>query len=276
MFSQKMSQLAVCSWSGWPDSPETLIGRLEKIGLRRIQLAFDPLIDKPAWKNTPTLLRDAGIKVVSGMFGTALEDYSTPATIRETGGLGPDAAYEIILKRIPQYCALLDTFGLDKISFHAGFIPHAHGAARAKMTQRLGRIADLFDDHGKQLLLETGQETAETLETLLDELARPNLKVNFDPGNMLLYGMGNPSLALQILMPRVAQLHVKDAIPSGDPEVWGEEKPAGEGCVDWLRIFGILSEARFTGNLVIERECGDDPAGEIRRATNFLSKLLKP
>ncbi|MDR1497804.1 MAG: sugar phosphate isomerase/epimerase [Puniceicoccales bacterium] len=273
---QTLQQLAVCSWSGWPDSPQTLVNRLNAIGLRRVQLAFDPLLSKPAWSDALPYLRDAGVTIVSGMFESGAEDYSTPARIRATGGVAPDAPYEAMLARVPSYLALLDQLGLDKISFHAGFIPHEpENPLRPLMQSRLATLAERFAAGGKLLLLETGQETAETLAALLGEMDAPNLRVNFDPGNMLLYSMGDPVAALRLLLPRIAQIHIKDAIPSGNPEVWGVEKPAGEGQVDWARFFEILSLADYAGDLVIERECGDDPVGEIKRAVAYLSRFLQ-
>jgi sugar phosphate isomerase/epimerase len=181
-----------------------------------------------------------------------------------------------MLARVPRYLALLDQLGLDKISFHAGFIPHEpDNPLRPVMRERLAALAARFASGGKLLLLETGQETAETLAALLDETDIPNLRVNFDPGNMLLYSMGDPVAALRLLLPRIAQIHIKDAVPSGNPEVWGEEKPAGEGRVDWPSFFEILTNADYAGDLVIERECGNDPVGEIKRAAAFLSRFLQ-
>jgi hypothetical protein len=45
-------RLAVCSWSLQPNTPEELIAKLKEIGLPRIQLALDPLREKPqVWGN---------------------------------------------------------------------------------------------------------------------------------------------------------------------------------------------------------------------------------
>ncbi len=41
------------------------------------------------------------------------------------------------------------------------------------------------------------------LRLTLDELGLPNLKVNFDPANMLLYDMGDPIRAVEILGPDI-------------------------------------------------------------------------
>jgi sugar phosphate isomerase/epimerase len=275
MRSLTQQQLAVCSWSGSPESPQVLLQRLDAIGLKRIQLALDPILAKPAWADTLPLLNAAGVTVVSGMFENGVEDYSTPAAIRKTGGVYPDSAFSATMARVPAYLALLDKLNLDKVSFHAGFIPHAQdNPVRAVMVKRLTELATAFAKGGKLLLLETGQETAETLLSLLREIHLPNLRVNFDPGNMLLYSMGEPVAALGRLLPYVTQIHIKDAIPSGDSEVWGCETPAGEGQVNWDGFFEILSKADYIGDLVIERECGNDPVGEIKRAKNYLTRFL--
>ncbi|MDR1818414.1 MAG: sugar phosphate isomerase/epimerase [Puniceicoccales bacterium] len=268
-------QLAVCSWSLKPESPQQLVAQLREIPLARVQLALDPLLDKPAWAEARGMFADAGVSVVSGMIETGAEDYSTPASIRATGGLLPDAPFERLLARAPRHADLLDAFGLDKVSFHAGFIPHIPNAPKRKIIkERLAALAGVFAARGKLLLLETGQETARTLAAFLDEVALPNVRVNFDPGNMLLYSMGDPVAALELLLPRIAQIHIKDAVPSGDIERWGVEQPAGEGSVDWERFFAVLAGADYAGDLVIERECGSAPIPEIARAAAFLGKFL--
>jgi len=83
--------LAVCSWSLQPNSPEELIARLKPIGIPRVQLALDPLREKPAvWGRTAEQLRANGFSIVSGMIGFVGEDYTTMETIHATGGVAPD------------------------------------------------------------------------------------------------------------------------------------------------------------------------------------------
>ena len=88
-------RLAVCSWSLQPTSPQDLIQKLRATGIARLQLELDPLRDAPKiWGDTEKLLREAGITVVSGMVRCLGEDYSTLETIRNTGGIAPDATWE--------------------------------------------------------------------------------------------------------------------------------------------------------------------------------------
>ena len=46
------------------------------------------------------MLKQAGIAIVSGMFGCVGEDYSTLETIRQTGGIAPDETWERNLENI--------------------------------------------------------------------------------------------------------------------------------------------------------------------------------
>src|ERR1035441_7325383 len=88
-------RLAVCSWSLQPTSPADLVVKLESTGIRRVQLALDPLRETPGvWGETASLFHQKGITIVSGMFGCAGEDYSTLETIRLTGGIVPDPTWE--------------------------------------------------------------------------------------------------------------------------------------------------------------------------------------
>jgi sugar phosphate isomerase/epimerase len=101
------------------------------------------------------------------------------------------------------------------------------------------------------------------LRRTLDDLQMPNLKVNFDPANMLLYDMGDPLLAVEILAPEIRSVHVKDARRPKIPGQWGEEVPLGEGEVNIRRFVRALKGIGYTGPLIVEREVGDQ-AGRLR------------
>src|SRR5438552_2926803 len=78
-----------------------------------------------------------------------------------------------------------------------------------------------------------GQEPAEELLEFLHELNAPNVHINFDPANMILYGAGDPIAAVRLLGKHIRHVHVKDATASTRPGVeWGEEVPFGTGQVN--------------------------------------------
>jgi sugar phosphate isomerase/epimerase len=270
-------RLAVCSWSLQPASPADLAAKLESTGVRRVQLALDPLRDAPkVWGETPALFRQKGITTVSGMFGCVGEDYSTLETIRLTGGLAPDATWEQNWTNILTTAALAQQLGLKLVTFHAGFLPHeAKDPGFAKMLRRLAETADVFQAAKIAVGLETGQETAPALVRLLRKLNRPNVGVNFDPANMILYDKGNPIAALRVLGPLIRQVHIKDARCTKVPGTWGEEVAAGTGEVDWPAFFATLRELNYTGDFVIEREAGSQRVADIRAAKEMVATLGK-
>ena len=268
-------RLAVCSWSLQPANPPDLIEKLQATGIRRVQLALDPLRDSPGvWGKTAALFRRHRITMVSGMLGCVGEDYSTLETIRLTGGLAPDKTWEQNWENIRGTVALAHELKLKLVTFHAGFLPHNQRDPNfAKMLRRLAEAADAFHAAKISLGLETGQETAPVLVHLLKQLKRPNVGVNFDPANMILYDKGDPIAALRVLGPWIQQVHIKDARRTKVPGTWGEEVTVGTGEVDWRTFFATLREAKFAGDLVIEREAGSQRVQDIRAAKAVVGRM---
>ena len=268
----------MCSWSLQPANPRDLAAKLQTTGVQRIQLALDPLRECPdVWGNTGAVCREQGIGIISGMFGCAGEDYSTLESIQRTGGIAPDATWAENLKNIRLAAGLAADLGLKLVTFHAGFLPHQESDPRfAKMLERLRTVAGVFQERDMVLGLETGQETAPVLLSLLRKLDRPNLGVNFDPANMILYDKGNPIEAMRLLGPWVRQVHIKDARQTRTPGTWGEEVPVGTGQVDWPAFFAALREMNFEGYCVIEREAGNERAKDIRTAKAVVENALRP
>jgi sugar phosphate isomerase/epimerase len=94
--------------------------------------------------------------------------------------------------------------------------------------------------------------------------------VNFDPANMILYGMGDPVAAVRVLAPWIRQVHIKDALPAGRAGEWGQEVQAGTGAVDWPAFIGALRDLGRPLDLVIEREAGAARSGDVRVALDRL------
>jgi L-ribulose-5-phosphate 3-epimerase len=268
-------RLAVCSWSLQPANPQNLIKQLRATGIRRVQLALDPLRESPkVWAKTASLFRRNDITIVSGMFGCVGEDYSTLETIRRTGGIAPDKTWKQNWLNMRATAALAHELKLKLVTFHAGFLPHKEkDPSFVKMLQRLAEAADAFQAAKIALGLETGQETAPVLVKLLTKLNRPNIGVNFDPANMILYDKGDPIAALRVLGPWIRQVHIKDARRTKVPGTWGQEVTVGTGEVDWPSFFATLKELNYAGDFVIEREAGEQRVKDIRTAKEVVAKV---
>jgi sugar phosphate isomerase/epimerase len=277
MPSDVIKRLAVCSWSLEPTSPQDLISKLRDANIAQVQLALNPLLDNAnAWDDAGGILESAGIRIVSGMFGCVGEDYSTVESIRATGGIATDATWQQNLKNIRAASALAAELGLKLVTFHAGFLPHAESDPKfSVMLNRLSQVAQIFAEQDIHVALETGQEKAADLATVLLRLNESRLGVNFDPANMLLYGSGNPIEALKLLAQWIRQVHIKDAKKSQVAGIWGEEMAAGSGEVDWTAFFSVLQEIHFTGNFVIEREAGTQRVADVRTAKSLVEQSAK-
>ncbi len=269
------SRLAVCSWSLQPETPEALVANLREIGIPRVQLALDPLRENPdAWGKTAVLLDAEGIEIVSGMFGTIGEDYSSLDAIRESGGVVPDEHWDANWTNIQAVASIAAGLGLKTVTFHAGFLPHEESdPGFAKLLGRITQIADVFDANCIELGFETGQETADTLRLFLEKLDRPSVGVNFDPANMLLYDKGDPIDALETLAPFLKQCHIKDATQTKEAGTWGAEVTVGTGEVDWPAFFATLAKLGYEGDCCIEREAGEQRVADIKTARKFVTQL---
>lgn len=270
-------RIAVCSWSLQAESADELAERAQATGVTGVQLALDPIrLGVMEVGHTRKRLREAGLALVSGMMAMEGEDYSTLEAIRRTGGLVPDATWPINRRAAGELARIAAELKLDLVTFHAGFIPHAASdPRRAVLVDRLRGMAAIYMERGVRVALETGQESPGSLAEVLDAIDRPPIGVNFDPGNLILYGMGDPVDALRTLELRVVQVHIKDALPSVQDGEWGTEVPVGHGAVDWAAFLGALLDCPTVATLVIEREAGFDRVHDVIGARQFLESVLR-
>ncbi len=269
-------RLGVCSWSLKPSSPRELADKTRAAGLSAVQLALDPIREK-RWgspRAARLALDRAGIRILSGMMAMRGEDYSTLDAIKNTGGVRLDANWPANRLAAEENARIARALGIRFVTFHAGFISHDDSdPMRRVMLERLRVVIDIFAAHNIATAFETGQESADTLLPTLADLQRPHLGVNFDPANMLLYGMGDPVESARKLARRIRQVHIKDADPSPTPGKWGTEKPAGTGSVPWPAFFAVLRASNVHCNFIIEREGGDDRLGDVIRARALVQSL---
>src|SRR5215212_2025028 len=159
---------------------------------------------------------------------------------------------------------------------HAGFIPEVGAPERKPFLDTLARVGDLAKAAGVTVAFETGQESAALLRRTLDDLKSANLKVNFDPANMLLYDKDDPLQVLDLLAPDIRSVHVKDATRPPRPGVWGEEVPLGRGQTNTKEFVRALKRVGYRGPLCIEREVGtqEERFRDIEYGVQFLRECL--
>ena len=257
---------------------EATARKVNSLGIGSIQYLYLPEDgrSKADINRINTVLGLAGIRV-SGLFCTFAEmDYSTIPKSVETGGLVPLRYRKERFAETMKLCDLAQEIGASAVILHYGALPE---------DQASHDYPDLIDvtqqlcDHCREmrltLNLETGEDTSETLLTFIRDVDRPNLGINFDPANMILYGTGNPIEALQQVGSYVLSCHCKDAVWSSSPGIeWGEEVTLGTGEVDIERFIRTLHRIDYRGPLTIEREIhGEKQIGQIRLAKSLLENI---
>ncbi len=271
--------LGVCSWSLQVSSVAELKRLLDGLGVSATQIACgDP--HHASWDegdDMPRAAIDSGLTLTGAMLGFPGEDYTTPSTIKATGGFGDPADRATRLDRLRWAVDRTVALGLSDLMLHAGFLPEADDPGRSALLDTLAIAGGIAQEKGVTLAFETGQETAQLLRRTLDDLHAPNLKVNFDPANMLLYDMGDPIRAVEILGPDIRSVHVKDANRPTTSGAWGAEVPLGRGQVNMPAFIKALKGVGYIGPLMVEREVGDQAARvrDIRHGLDVLRDCLE-
>jgi sugar phosphate isomerase/epimerase len=270
--------VGVCSWSLQVKNVPELKRLMDRLGIDVVQIACgDP--HHAAWDEgdrMPEAARAAGFRMSGTMLGFPGEDYTTPQTIQKSGGFGDPATRTERLERFQWALDRTKALGLSDMMLHAGFLPEPGAADRNPFLDTLAKVSQLAAEKGVTVAFETGQETADLLRLTLNELKCPNLKVNFDPANMLLYDKGDPIRAVEILGPDIRSVHVKDANRPKTAGEWGEEVPLGEGQANIRQFVKTLKKVGYKGPLCIEREVGNQEqrAADIAHGIRYLQQCL--
>ncbi len=181
---------------------------------------------------------------------------------------------------------LAKELGTDVVTTHIGVVPDDKNHDRYKVMQEacfeLSRHADSIGAH---FAIETGPETSAVLKDFLDSLGSTGVGVNLDPANLVMVTGDDPAGAVYNLQKYIVHTHAKDGkqLFYKNPEyIYGLkqevivtdcsflEVPLGEGSVDWTKYLAALDDIGYKGFLTIEREVGDDPERDIRKAVEFL------
>jgi sugar phosphate isomerase/epimerase len=269
--------LGVCSWSLHPKDMADLVGQVKQLGLSHMQLAVVPIamLDDKRKHFELGQLRSSGIQLTATMMHFPGEDYSSIAKIRETGGYLPDKDWPVRKGLTEAAAALSAELGAKLVLTHVGFVPHKGQSGYDTMLGRVREVAEILSKRGGlTLIMETGQERAGELLGFMEDLKAPNVAINFDPANMILYGAGDPIEAIKTLSRHIRHVHVKDARASGKPGVdWGEEVPFGTGQVGPKRFLDALHSVGYRGALAIEREAGTQRLADVKAAIEVLKEL---
>lgn len=206
------------------------------------------------------------------------------------GFFRPERNAELIekSKRILDLAKDLET---DIVTTHIGVVPEDPAHPRyAIMQEACGQLAEYADSINAHFAVETGPETSLVLKNFLDSLNSKGVSVNLDPANLVMVTGDDPVGAVHNLKDYIVHTHAKDGVRhfyknpdyiygiEDEPIVTGDsftEVPLGEGGVCFPKYLKALEEIGYKGFLTIEREVGDNPERDIRKAVEFLKEVMK-
>ena len=215
------------------------------------------------------------VKITSIICTFEKEDYSSIQAIRRTVGLVNPKLREERVRWVLLCSDLARKLGVKVLQCHLGFIPERNDPKYRQLVTDVRRIAEYLAENGGQVFaLETGQESASELLLLIRDVSRPNVKVNFDPANFLIYDTDEPLKALRVLKDCIVGVHCKDARRPRKKGELGEECLLGEGEVDIAAFVIKLRELGYMASLTIEREIsGEEQIKDVLKAKELLESL---
>lgn len=206
-------------------------------------------------------------------------------------GFGDAEKNPDLIERSKRILDLAKDLETDVVTTHIGVVPEDKNHPRyAVMQDACGQLAAYADQMKAHFAIETGPEKAATLKGFLDGLHSTGVAVNLDPANFVMVTGDDPVQAVYTLKDYIVHTHAKDGrrlryvAPEiiyglAEEEMLGStsfiELPLGEGDVDFPNYLKALEEIGYRGYLTIEREVGEDPAGDIALAVSFLKNLTR-
>jgi sugar phosphate isomerase/epimerase len=188
--------------------------------------------------------------------------------------------------------------GTNVVTTHIGIVPEESHPVYGALLEACDELAGYAAERNAFFAIETGPETAVHLKRFLDKLTSKGVAVNFDPANFVMVTGDDPVQGVYTLKDYIVHTHVKDGVKFRDYvdpiAVYGflghkkmshediadmasegeafREVPLGEGGVKFEDYFAALAEIGYKGYLTIEREVGDSPKADIRRAVEFIKR----
>ena len=119
------------------------------------------------------------------------------------------------------------------------------------------------EDAGIMLALETSF-SVELLSHIVSAVDSPCIKVYQDLSNALFYGHDTVDM-LTRLADRIGMIHIKET----------DQKPLGDGDVDWPGSLAAIGNMGYDGWLVFETGPGEEPAAMAKRNLDWLKAQIR-
>ncbi len=195
---------------------------------------------------------------------------------QQTLGLVPPEYREMRIKNLCDGADFALKFGVKDVVTHMGFIPeNPNDPIYAGFIEAVKAVAEHLKANGQNLLFETGQETPVAMLRAFEDVGTDNLGVNFDTGNVILYGKANPVDAIDVIGKYIKNIHAKDGLYPTDGRNLGEEVKIGTGKANLPEFLRKMNSIGYNGPVIIEREIsGEQQNIDILEAKALLESVI--
>jgi len=185
------------------------------------------------------------------------------------GGLDDPEGIEERIEKTKRVLELASFMGAPIVTTHPGHIPEDHEDKTYKIIREsISKIARYAEDVNAYFAVETGMEPPHVLRAFIEDIGSDGLKVNYDPANLLHYGVEEVIKGVRELGKWIVHTHAKDH----DPKTG--RATVGEGLVPWKRYLKELRDQGYDGWLALEDETGIDVINSLKKGRNFLLSLI--
>ena len=194
----------------------------------------------------------------------------------DTIGLVPAAYRFKRLEELTWASNFAEKIGVDKVVTHVGFIPENPSDPNYPgLVACLRYICRVLKSRGQNFLFETGQETPVTVLRTIEAIGTGNAFINFDTGNVILYGKGSAVDAVRVFGKYVRNTHIKDGFYPTEGTQLGCEVKVGEGLANLPEVMRLLKECGYEGPWTIEREIsGEQQKKDIIETADLIRSIL--
>ena len=209
-------------------------------------------------------------------------------------GFGDKERNPVLIDKLKKILDLANDLGTNIVTTHIGVVPEDENHERFKIMQEAcSTLAEYAYKSNSYFAIETGPEKSTTLLKFIESLGSKGVAVNLDPANLRMVIDEDSVSAVKNLAKYIVHTHAKDGvmINRGNPEFiyrvvhpippevkamkFFEERPLGEGAVNFPTYLQALEEVGYKGFLTIEREAGLDPYANISQAVEYLKTLVR-
>ncbi|MDW8105451.1 MAG: sugar phosphate isomerase/epimerase family protein [Armatimonadota bacterium] len=180
------------------------------------------------------------------------------------GGFDEAEGIEERISKTQRCIELAVDMGAPIVTTHPGVIPEDQNDPRYPIIRgAIEQIVQHAEKVGGVFCIETGMESPPVLRQFIEDIGSPALKVNFDPANLLWYGVLE---GVRELAPYIVHTHAKDQHPE-------TKKPTvGQGAVPWDDYIASLKSIGYDGWFAVEDESGQDVVESLRQGLEFLKR----